>query len=86
MQVFSDVASVSDDVFGIFTLKLCWDSWMSVINNTETPGILTVQHKHTTNRSNIKYQGWDAGGLKEFSNVASLIKSQRSEQYRRQME
>ena len=53
---------------------------MSVRNNTETPGIATVQYKHTANRSNIKYQGLDADGLKDFSNIASLIKSQRSEQ------
>ena len=56
------------------------------MNNTETPGIATVQYKHTANMSNIKYQGWDMIGLKEFSNIASLIKLQHSEQYRRQME
>ena len=33
------------------------------------------------NRSNIKYHGWDANGLKEFSKIVSLIKSQCSEQY-----
>ena len=86
MHVFSDIASVSDDTLGNFTLKQCWDSWMSAMNNTETPGTATVKYKHTTNRSNIKYQGWDADGLKEFSNIASLIKSQRDQQYRQQME
>ena len=45
MLVFSDVASVSDKVFGIFTPQQCY--------NTETPGI--VKYKHTANRSNIKY-------------------------------
>ena len=76
MHVFSDVASVSDEAFGIFTLKRCWDLWMSVMNNTETPDIATVKYKHTANRSNIKYQGCDTDGLKEFSNIASLIKLQ----------
>ena len=86
LHVFSDVASVSDEAFGIFTLKRCWDSWMSAMNNTETPGIATVKNKHTANRSNIKYQGWDAEGLKEFSDIASKIKSQRNQLYRQEME
>ena len=86
MHKFSDVASVSDEVFSIFTLKRCWDSWMSAMNNTETPDITAVKYKHTANRSNIKYQGWDVDGLKEFLKIALLIKAQHSEQYRRQME
>ena len=86
LHVFSDVASVSDEAFGIFTLKRCWDSWMSAMNNIETPGIATVKYKHTANRSNIKYQGWDADGLKEFSQIASLIKLQRNQQYRHEIE
>ena len=59
---------------------------MSAMNNTETPGTATVKHKQIANRSNIKYQGWDANGLKKFSDIAKLIKSQRSEQYRQQLE
>ena len=59
---------------------------MSAMNNTETPGTETVIYKHNANRSNIKYQGWDTNGLKEFSDIANLIKSQCSEQYRQQME
>ena len=55
---------------------------MSAMNNTETPGTATVKSKHTANRSNIKYCGWDANELKEFSEIAKLIKSQRSQQYR----
>ena len=47
---------------------------MSAMNNIETPGTATVKYKHTANRSNIKYQGWDANGLKEFSDIAKLIK------------
>ena len=54
---------------------------MSAINNTETPGITAVKYKHTANRPNIKHQGWDAAGLQEFSQIASLIKMQHSEQY-----
>ena len=86
LHVFSDVASVSDEAFGIFTLKRCWDSWMSAMNNAETPGVATIKNKHTANRSNIKYQGWDADGLKEFSDIASKIKSQRNQLYRQKME
>ena len=86
MHIFSDVASVSDEAFGNFTLQQCWDTWTSAMNNTETPGAATVQHNHTVNRSNIKYQGWDAAGLKEFSNIASLIKLQHNQQYKQQME
>ena len=48
---------------------------MSTMNNTETPGIATIKYKHTANRSTIKYQGWDADGLKKFSNIASNIAS-----------
>ena len=70
----------------MFSLKQCWDSWMSAMNNTEIPDAATVKYKHTTNRSNIKYQGWYADGLKEFSEIAKLIKSQRSQQYRQQIE
>ena len=82
MHVFSDVASVSDEAFGIFTLKRCWDSWMSAINNTETPGIATVKYKYTASRSNTKYQGWYADGLREFTAIAKLIKFQRNQRYR----
>ena len=49
-------------------------------------GIATITYKHTANTSNIKYQGQDADGLKEFSKNVSLIKIQRCEQYRLQME
>ena len=63
MHVFSDVASLSDEAFGTLILKRCRESWMSAMNNTETPGTVTVKYKHTANRSNIKYQGWDAAGL-----------------------
>ena len=59
---------------------------MSAMNNTETPGIATIKYKHTANRSNIKYQGWDAAGLREFSKIASLIKAQRNQLYRQEME
>ena len=48
MHVFSDVASISDEAFGNFTLKQCWDSWMSDMNNTETPGTATIKYKHGT--------------------------------------
>ena len=82
MHVFSDVASESDEAFVIFTLKRCWDSWMSAMNNTETPGTATVKYNHTANRSNIKYRGCDANEIKEFSDIAKLIKSQRCQQYR----
>ena len=74
MHLFSDIALISDEAFGIFTLKQCWHSWMSAMNNTETPGIATVKYKHTANRSNIKYQGWDADRLKESTDIAKLIK------------
>ena len=43
-----------------------------------------MKFKHTANRSNIKYQGWDVD--KEFSDIASLIKLQHNQQYRQQME
>ena len=56
------------------------------MNNTETPGTATIKYKHITNRSNIKYQGWDANGLKEFTAITKLIKSQPCEQYRQQKE
>ena len=60
----------------IFPLQRCWDSWMLAMNNTERSGIATVQYKHSANRSDIKHQGCDGAGLKEFSNIVSLIKSQ----------
>ena len=53
---------------------------MSAMNNTETPGAATIKYKHTANRSNIKYRGWDADGLKDFSKIVKLIKEQRSQQ------
>ena len=56
------------------------------MNNTDTPGIATVKYKHNANTVNIKYQGWDADVLIEISKIASLVKMQRSKQYRRQME
>ena len=86
MYIFLNVASISNEAFGIFTLKQCWESWMSVMNNTETPDIATVKYKHTAYRSNIKYQGWDSDGFEKFSDIAKLIKSQRSEQYSQQLE
>ena len=52
------------------------------MNNTETLGIATVKYKHTANISNITYQGWDETILTN----SSLIKLQRSKQYRQQME
>ena len=55
------------------------------MNNAETPGTVTIKYKHTANRSNIKYRGWGADGLKEFSEIAKLLKDQRSEQYRQQI-
>ena len=85
MHLFSDKASVSDESFGIFTLKRCRDSLMSAMKNTETSGTATVQYKHTANRSIIKYLCWDADELKEISKIASLIKVQHIEQHRRQM-
>ena len=86
VHVLSDVALGSDEALGIFTLQQCWDSWMSAMNNTETPGITIVKYKHIANRSNTKYQCWDANVLQDFSKIASLIKMQCSEQCRRQME
>ena len=59
---------------------------MSAVNNTETPGTATVKYKHIASRSNIKYQDWDANGLKEFSEIATLIKLQHSQQYRQLIE
>ena len=56
-----------------------------VFSHSNSAGIHRC-HKHTANRSNIKYQGWDENGLKEFTAIAKLIKSQCSEQNRQQME
>ena len=81
MRIFSGVASVSDEAFVISTLQQCWDSWMSAMYTTKISGIATVKYKHTANKSNIKYQGLDADGLKQFSQITSLIKMQHSEQY-----
>ena len=86
MYVFSDVASVSDEAFGIVILQRCRDSYMSVMNNIETPGIVPVKCNHNANRSNIKYQGQDLDELQEFLKITSLIKMKRSEQHRRQIE
>ena len=82
MLVFSDVTSVSDDLFGVFTFQGCWDSWMLAKNNTATSGIVQAYFKQI----NFKYQGLDAAGLEEFLQIVSLIKRQRSEQNRRQTE
>ena len=48
MHVFSDLALVSDEAFGIFTHKRCWDSWMSAMNNAET-NTSTLQTDETSN-------------------------------------
>ena len=63
MHVFADVVSLSDEVFILITPQQCWDSWISANSNEEEFGIATVKYKHTTNRSNMKYQAWNTAGL-----------------------
>ena len=63
-QYFSDVSLVSGESFGIFTYKRWWDSQISAMNNTETPGIATIKDKRTIDTLIIKYQGWDERILK----------------------
>ena len=69
MHVFSDVASVSYEAFDIFTLKQCWDSWMSVMNNTETPGIVTMKYKHIASQPNMNIK---IGMQMDFKNSQKL--------------
>ena len=56
LHLFSDMPSVSDEVFGVFTLKCCWESWIPAMTNFKSPGTATIKYKHTASKSNINYQ------------------------------
>ena len=75
---FSKVCTVSDEAFGKFTLERCWESWMSEMEQNENPNIIAVKAKHTKDKSNRKFGGWNQEGLIRFSKIAELVNIERT--------
>ena len=70
---FSKVCTISDEAFGIFTLERCWDSWISEMKRVTNPQETIIKAKHTNEKSNKKFGGWDEKGLQRFSDIARVI-------------
>ena len=70
---FSKVCTVSDEAFGMFTLERCWESWLSEMKRATNPQEIVVKAKHTNEKSNKKFGGWDQQGLLRFSDIAKII-------------
>ena len=74
---FSKVCTVSDEAFAKFTFERCWATWESEIKRTTNPQEIIVKPKHTKEKSNKKFGGWDQEGLQRFSKIAELITAER---------
>ena len=83
---FSAVCTVSDEAFAIFTLERCWDSWVSEMKKSINPQEIIVKPKHTKEKSNKKFGGWDPEGLKRFSAIAKTISMERTMSRRKELE
>ena len=83
---FSTVCTVSDEAFAIFTLERCWESWVSEMKRTIDPQEILVKPKHTKEKSNKKFGGWDQEGLKRFSTIAKIIGIERTLTRRKELE
>ena len=82
-SLFSEVATVSDEAFGYFTLERCWDSWrkFKVTNGEEQ-----IENEHSVRKSNTKFGGWKQSGPKRYSEIAKLVKISRNTEFRKGIE
>ena len=82
-SLFSDVATISDEAFGYFTLERCWDSWKLF---KETDGEEKIENEHSIRKSNTKFGGWKKSGAVRFSEIAHLVKISRDTDLRKKIE
>ena len=73
-SLFSEVATISDEAFGYFTLERCWDSWQKF---KETNGEEQIENDHSVRKSNTKFGGWKQSGPERYSEIAKLVKISR---------
>jgi len=51
-QLFSDIATISDEAFAYFTIERCWESWESAMSNNEEGKKTTVRPKYSKHKTN----------------------------------
>lgn len=80
-SVFSDVISVTDEAFCIFTIEGNWDAWMHEIRTGVRQKIRSG--KYTESNSNKKYGGWTKEGMARFNRLCQTINDLRQNNNRR---
>ena len=82
-SLFSEVATISDEAFGYFTLERCWDSWQTF---KETNGEEQIENDHSVRKSNTKFGGWKQSGPERYTEIARLVKISRDTDLRKEIE
>ena len=83
--VFSDVISVTDEAFCIFTIEGNWDTWIQEIRTGEKQKIRSG--KYTEPNTKKKYGEWTKEGMVRFNKLCKRINDIRKEnKNRKEME
>ena len=67
---FSDVVTISDEAFAIFTIERNWNIWKNEHDGAE---VKLRSGEYTTLNTNVKYGGWTKEGMKRFENLCKNV-------------
>ena len=67
---FSDVVTISDEAFAIFTIERNWNIWENEHDGAE---VKLRSGEYTTLNTNVKYGGWTKERIKRFENLCENV-------------
>ena len=68
--LFSDVVTISDEAFAIFTIERNWNIWK---NEHDGALVKLRSGEYTTLNTNVKYGGWTKEGMQRFDTMCENI-------------
>ena len=82
--LFSDVVTISDEAFAIFTIERNWNIWKNEHDGAE---VKLRSGEYTTLNTNVKYGGWTKEGMQRFDTLCeNIMKVRRKLKVRTEME
>ena len=82
--LFSDVVTISDEAFAIFTIERNWNIWKNEHDGAE---VKLRSGEYTTLNTDVKYGGWTKEGMKRFETICEHVRNIRGHfQVRAEME
>jgi hypothetical protein len=92
-QTISQVLTVSDKAFMLFSIKNTWDAIQKEIkdnkdedNEGHSKRSVYAQGKYINQGTNLRYGGWSQEGINGFNNLYNLVEKNRQEPWAKKVE